>query len=52
MKAPGVTVGVPVYNGENYLEAALESQLSQTWGDLEILISDNASTDGTPEICK
>ena len=41
---------MPVYNGENYLESALESLLSQEFGDFELVISDNASTDRTPEI--
>jgi glycosyltransferase involved in cell wall biosynthesis len=41
-----------VYNGENYLEEALEGLLSQTFTDFELLISDNASTDGTERICR
>lgn len=49
---PRVSVGVPVYNGQNYLAAALDSLLAQTFGDLEIVISDNGSTDGTQEICR
>lgn len=52
MSAPLVSIGLPVYNGEKYLEKALDSLLAQTFGDFEIIISDNASTDGTPEICK
>jgi hypothetical protein len=47
-----VTMGVPVYNGERYLPAALASIRAQTFDDLEILISDNASTDATEEICR
>jgi hypothetical protein len=47
-----VTVGVPVYNGEKYVEAALASVRAQDEPDLEILISDNGSTDGTEEICR
>jgi len=43
---------MPVYNAERYLEGALRSVLSQTLGDLEVVISDNASTDGTEEICR
>jgi hypothetical protein len=42
---------VPVYNGERYLAEALESVLAQDHPNLELLISDNASTDATPEIC-
>ncbi|NJR49473.1 MAG: glycosyltransferase family 2 protein [Leptolyngbyaceae cyanobacterium CSU_1_3] len=47
-----VSIGVPVYNGENYLEAALDSLLAQTFQDFEIIIADNASTDRTEEICQ
>ena len=46
-----VSVGVPVYNGESTLARALESLLAQDYPALEIVISDNGSTDGTPEIC-
>jgi glycosyltransferase involved in cell wall biosynthesis len=45
-------MGVPVYNAENYLEVALDSILAQTFTDFELIISDNASTDRTPEICR
>jgi len=51
-REPGVSVGIPVYNGERYLEVAIRSVLSQTWGDLELVICDNCSTDRTPEICR
>lgn len=51
-KQPKVSIAVPVYNGDNYLEYALETALAQTFGDFEIVISDNASTDGTEEICR
>ncbi len=49
---PLVSIGMPVYNGENYLRQALESVCAQTLTDLEIVISDNASTDGTEAICR
>lgn len=49
---PLVSIGLPVYNGERFLAQALDSLLGQTLGDLEIAISDNASTDRTAEICK
>ncbi len=42
---------MPLYNAERYLEEALESLLNQTFEDFELIISDNASTDGTAEIC-
>jgi len=47
---PLVTIGLPVYNGENYLSEALESLRSQDYPSIEIIISDNASTDATREI--
>ena len=50
--APAVTIGIPVYNGERYLEEAIRSVLAQTHRDLELVISDNASTDRTAEICR
>jgi glycosyltransferase involved in cell wall biosynthesis len=43
---------LPVYNGERYLEAALQSLLAQTYRDFEIIITDNASTDRTQQICR
>jgi len=43
---------MPVYNGEKYLPAALDSVREQDEADLEIVISDNASTDATEEICR
>lgn len=50
--APRVTVGLPVYNGEDYLAEAIESILAQTFRDFELVVSDNASTDRTSEICR
>jgi glycosyltransferase involved in cell wall biosynthesis len=47
-----VSVGVPVYNGETYLAETLDSLLAQSFEAFEIVISDNASTDRTPEICR
>ncbi len=49
---PQVSIGLPVYNGEKYLAAALDSLLAQTWSDLEVVISDNGSSDGTEAICR
>lgn len=51
MKERKVVIGLPVYNGQKYLGAAIESHLSQSFGDFTLVISDNASTDATPEIC-
>jgi glycosyltransferase involved in cell wall biosynthesis len=50
-KTPKVSIGLPVFNGEKYLRTALDSILSQTYKDFELIISDNASTDGTRQIC-
>jgi glycosyltransferase involved in cell wall biosynthesis len=47
-----VSVGVPVYNGAKYLAATLDSLLAQSLQEFEIVISDNASTDRTAEICR
>jgi glycosyltransferase involved in cell wall biosynthesis len=49
---PKVSIGLPVYNGENFLEPALDSILNQTFEDFEFIISDNASTDRTEAICR
>ena len=50
--APVVSIGVPVFNGERYLAKTLEVLLAQSFRDFEIVISDNASTDATPKICR
>ncbi|HEU5469733.1 MAG TPA: glycosyltransferase family 2 protein [Actinophytocola sp.] len=49
---PRLSIGLPVYNGENYLAQSIESLLAQSYRDFELIISDNASTDGTAEICR
>ncbi len=49
---PKLSIGLPVYNGGDYLEKALLSILNQTFTDFELIISDNASTDNTQEICE
>ncbi len=49
---PRLSIGLPVYNGENFLAESLESLLGQTYEDFELVISDNASTDGTADICR
>jgi glycosyltransferase involved in cell wall biosynthesis len=51
-RRPRVSVGLPVYNGEKYLGQAIESILAQTFQDIELIIYDNASTDGTEEISR
>jgi len=50
--APRLTVGLPVYNGEEYLAESLEALLGQSFTDFELIISDNASTDDTGDICR
>ncbi len=45
-----VTIGLPVYNGERTLRAALEGLTSQTWTASKLIVADNGSTDGTPDI--
>jgi glycosyltransferase involved in cell wall biosynthesis len=47
-----VSIGMPVWNGEAFVAEAIESVLAQTYGDFELLISDNCSTDATAEICQ
>jgi glycosyltransferase involved in cell wall biosynthesis len=49
---PKVSIGVPVYNGGQTLKAVLDALLQQTFPEFEIVISDNASTDGTAAICE
>ncbi|MEN8008678.1 MAG: glycosyltransferase family 2 protein [Candidatus Krumholzibacteriota bacterium] len=49
---PHVSIGMPVYNGEEFIVEAIESLLAQSFTDFELLIADNASTDRTPEICR
>jgi len=49
---PRLTIGLPVYNGEKYVAESLEALLGQTFADFELIISDNASTDGTGDICR
>ena len=49
--SPKLTIGLPVYNGERFLPSALASFLGQTFDDFELIVCDNASTDGTQRIC-
>ncbi len=49
---PMASVGVPVFNSERFLEKTLQSLLTQTFTDFELIISDNASTDGTAGLCR
>lgn len=49
---PRLSIGLPVYNGEDFLAESLDSLLGQTYEDFELIISDNASTDETADICR
>ena len=49
---PVVSIGLPVYNGEKALARVIDSVLNQTYADFELIISDNASSDSTEEICR
>lgn len=51
-KKPRVSIGMPIYNGDKFLEETLDSILAQTFKDFELIISDNASTDRTEQICR
>jgi len=49
---PRVSIGMPVYNCERYVADAIDSHLRQTYTDFELVITDNASTDRSEEICR
>jgi glycosyltransferase involved in cell wall biosynthesis len=49
---PRISVGMPLYNREKYVGAAIEAHLCQTYSDFELVITDNASTDRSEEICR
>ena len=49
---PRLSIGLPVYNGENFLAESIEALLGQSYEDFELIISDNASTDSTADICR
>ncbi len=49
---PRLSIGLPIYNGETFLAASLEALLGQSHEDFELIISDNASTDNSADICR
>jgi glycosyltransferase involved in cell wall biosynthesis len=51
-RSPRLSIGLPVYNGERFLAQTLACFSAQTFGDFELVVCDNASTDGTQQICE
>lgn len=51
IQPPTISIGLPVFNGEPYIGQAIESLLTQSYQDFELIICDNASTDGTFAVC-
>ena len=49
---PMITVGIPVYNGEQYIKKAINSVLTQSYTNFILIVSDNGSTDSTKKICE
>ena len=49
---PRLSIGLPVYNGQRFIRATLDALLAQTFGDFELIICDNCSTDATEQICR
>lgn len=52
MEQPLVSIGLPVYNGGKYLDRSISALLAQDYENIELIISDNGSTDATAEICE
>ncbi|MGI9659445.1 MAG: glycosyltransferase family 2 protein [Gaiellaceae bacterium] len=52
MSAPLVSVALPVYNGADYVASCIDGVLSQTYGQLELVIADAGSSDDTEAICR
>ena len=48
---PAISVIMPVYNSENYLRSAIDSVLNQTFRDVELILIDDGSKDGSGAIC-
>jgi glycosyltransferase involved in cell wall biosynthesis len=51
MTEPTFSFGIPVYNGEKTIRRTVESALAQSYRDIEVIVTDNLSTDSTGEIC-
>ena len=52
IRNPKVSIIIPVYNDEMYVGKAIESALGQTLGDVEVVVVDDGSTDGTPDVIR
>ncbi len=50
--APLVTIGIPCFNSAKWLDAAIRSALGQTWPNCEVLVVDDGSSDGSPDIAR
>ena len=50
--SPQVTICIPVYNGAEFVAQTLNSVARQTYPNMRVIISDDASTDGSPELCR
>lgn len=50
--APKVTIGIPTFNRKDYLKKTLDSVIGQDYPNIEIIVSDNASSDGTEEVVR
>lgn len=46
-----ISIIVPVYNIEKYIEKSVESLVNQTYKNIEIILIDDGSTDSSPQIC-
>jgi glycosyltransferase involved in cell wall biosynthesis len=51
-ESPLVSIGLPVYNGENFVAEAIQCVRNQTFSNWELIICDNNSTDGTVALCR
>ena len=49
---PKVTIGIPSYNSSKYIRQSLDSIVNQTYNNIEVIISDNSSSDNTVDILK
>ncbi|MBV8901762.1 MAG: glycosyltransferase [Verrucomicrobia bacterium] len=47
-----VTIGIPVYNCERWIADTIRAALAQTWEHKEVIVVDDGSSDGTPELCR